>query len=152
MKKFRFTLQTVLEVRRMTEEKIQKEFSAVLQEKTECLEALKNLNSGRDELVTYQLGQRKIGKQTAVTERWFSEKYADFSYKAMLKKRTLREIEYRLEVKRRELVKASSDTKVLEKLEENQLTEYIKNAAKEEQSFLDEIAQYQGVRDSLNAA
>jgi flagellar export protein FliJ len=64
----------------------------------------------------------------------------------------LREIEYRLEVKRQELVKASSDTKVLEKLEENQLAEYIKNAAKEEQSFLDEIAQYQGVRNALNAA
>lgn len=45
-----------------------------------------------------------------------------------------------MEVKRRELVEASRERKVMDKLRERQLEEYLYELAREEQSFLDEVA------------
>ena len=51
-----------------------------------------------------------------------------------------------LEEKRQELIKASKDRKVLEKLEEKQRQDYIRKQEYEEQNCLDDLAQHQEAR------
>lgn len=143
MRRFKFSLQTVLDVRRLREEKIQKEFSAIQAERAESLRKVRAYEEQKEVMRLHQRELRAGKRTTVVSEDWCMSALSDYTVRIMLEARRLQEINVRLEEKRKELIQAQKDRKVLEKLEEKQREDYVNEAAREEQSFLDELAQHQ---------
>ena len=143
MRRFKFSLQTVLDVRRVREEKIQKEFSAIQTERADSLGKIRSFEKQKDDMRLYQREMREKRQTTIVSEDWCMSALSDFTVRIMLEARRLQEINERLDAKREELIQAQKDRKVLEQLEEKQREEYMNEAAREEQKFIDELAQHQ---------
>jgi flagellar export protein FliJ len=107
--------------------------------------ALKEMNAWQSDkrsqassLNRFELGQFEASR-TACTER------------SRWQRDLIAEIERELEVKRTQLVEASRETKVIEKLEESQFQAYLEKLNREDQAFMDELAQF-SARDSLNTS
>jgi len=141
MRRFRFSLDTVLRVRRGREEKIQLEFSAILERRARCLRSLAAEEQELEEMVASQSGLR-TGRLDAASIAIFETSRLAQLDKIVRRRIQLREISAELEAKRFELVAASRERKVLEKLEENQYEDYLKRFNREEQAFLDELASH----------
>lgn len=139
MRRFKFTLETVLRVKRSREEKIQLEFSAILEKKALALRGLAHLERGLEEMVQGQKEQRQGALNAAMIELFESSRLAQ-TEKIAWQKSALARVEDELEAKRLELVDASRERKVLEKLEEGQYEAYLEKFNREEQAFLDELA------------
>jgi flagellar FliJ protein len=145
MRRFRFSLETVLRVKRGREEKIQQEFSAILERHAHCLREIGVLERSMDAMVREQSeGPRAVlnGATIEIFER---------SRKALLERlgwqrHSLSSIDSELELKRLELVAASRERKVLEKLEESQYEAYLAELNREEQAFLDELAAHNSLQ------
>jgi flagellar FliJ protein len=150
MKRFRFSLATVLRVRRSTEERLRREFSVIVEKRIKALAvlaalelALKELNAWQSDqrsqaskLNRFELGQFEVSRNACIERgRWQRD--------------LIVEIERELEVKRTQLVDASRETKVIEKLEESQFQAYLEKLNREDQAFMDELAQF-SARDSMN--
>ncbi len=124
MKKFKFRLQKLLEIREAAEKEIKNELAAIV--------ALQNVERARqDELRTsIDLHRRnfrekmKKGK-SGITEGIFLEKYLDISHRAIdAAERRIEAIEPEVQKVRDRLVEASREKKVVEKLRERKREEY----------------------------
>ncbi len=152
MKRFRFSLETVLRVKRSREEKAQRDFSAVLEKRAVASGKLLRLEIGLQEMIGSQSGKLK---EKGLVDRFEAEQF-DVARGAILERirwqrAELIEIETELDAKRLALVEASRDRKVLEKLEDSQFQAYLKKSNREEQAFLDELAQF-GAREDKEPA
>jgi flagellar FliJ protein len=139
MRRFKFTLETVLRVKRSREEKVQLEFSAVLEKRALCLRGLASLEAGLAAMVESQSGLRGGTLEAAMIKIYEAGRTAQLE-KLKWQRGALAEVEAELEAKRIELVAASRERKVLEKLEEGQFEAYLEKLNREEQAFLDELA------------
>ena len=143
MKKFRFTLETVLKVRRGKEEMLQREFSALLRERTQRLLQLGRLEQNLAALNQERSTARRLSQKVNLAGEAFFESQRQTQRRLIAgAQRALREADAALESKRLELVEASRDRAVIEKVEEAQRKAYLAKANKEEQLFLDELAQH----------
>jgi flagellar FliJ protein len=145
MRRFKFSLETVLRVKKSLEEKIQLEFSAQLEKKALCLRGLAFLEKGLEEMVAAQIGGRD-GRLNAAEIALFEAGRRAQIEKLGWQRGQLAHIEAELEAKRLELVAASRERKVLEKLEEGQFEGYLEKLNREEQAFLDELASHNSTR------
>ena len=141
MRRFKFSLETVLRVKKSLEEKVQLEFSAILEKRATCLRGLAFLERGLAEMVASQEGSRG-GKLKAEEIRIFEASRQAQLEKLDWQRGHLAQIETELEAKRLELIAASRERKVLEKLEEGQFEAYLEKLNREEQAFLDELASH----------
>jgi flagellar FliJ protein len=139
MRRFKFSLETVLRVRRSKEEMLQREFSALLEKQARCMGEIARLERGLAEMVQAQSGTRGGTLDAGMIEIYEMSRLAQLE-KILKQRFRLKGIREELEAKRLELVAASRDRKVLETLEENQYEDYLKKLNREEQAFLDELA------------
>ena len=138
---FKFHLEAVLDYRRLKEEDLKKKMGELNQllnkERQTHFSYLRMEENYREEF-----SQRQIRGIAAFAAKWY------FSYLDMLVTRievqesVLKSIEERIEEKRRELVKASKEKKILEKLKERQFMRFNQELNKKEQMHFDESATY----------
>jgi flagellar FliJ protein len=150
MKRFRFTLQAVLEARTLHEERLRKELGAIEAAQFAVRGKLARLHKERHEIQAWQRQARSAKTLSHLVEEACLQKFlADED----AKRRYLEEI-HRLqgliEAKRAELVEASKEKKAVEKLEEKQRREYVLEMNREEQDFLDELARHQFLNRELS--
>jgi flagellar protein FliJ len=124
LKKFKFSLQRLLEIREAAEKEIKNELAAVV--------ALQNAERAQQEelrtsieLHRKNLRERMKEGKYRIAEGIFLEKYLDISHRAIeAAERRIEEIEPEVQEVRNRLVEASREKKVVEKLRERKLKEY----------------------------
>jgi flagellar FliJ protein len=143
MKRFKFSLQTVLETRALKEEKLKKELGKLKAQQAEVKDKLVKLLSTRQEMQEWMSERRK----SSSLDRLVEQAYLDRSRADEISKEKLlasiKDYDSLIEAKRLELVAASKEKKAVEKLEEKQHKAYLLDVAREEQAFLDELARHQ---------
>ena len=143
MKRFKFSLQTVLDTRALKEEKLKKELGKLKAQQAEVKERLALLLSTRSEMQAWMAKKRK----SSSLDRLIEQAYLDRSRADEMSKEKLlasiKDFDSLIEFKRLELVAASKEKKAVEKLEEKQHKAYLLDVAREEQAFLDELARHQ---------
>lgn len=143
MKRFRFSLETVLKVKRGREERVQLEFSAAQERRARELIELGRLERALEGINNDRAGTREKGGLVVLAD----EKIYEAARKARIgwisrQRYILAEAETAMEAKRLELVEASKERKVLEKLEESQYRDFLVKLNREEQAFMDELASH----------
>lgn len=147
MKRFRFSLEVLLKVRRGREERVKKEFSGILERRATCLREIAFLERALEGSLLDEKEQRRQGLSSGQIQIFESSRKARLESIAW-KQVTLSSIDEEMERKRLELVEASRETKVLEKLEEGQWLAYSKKLNREEQSYLDELASHRSLQEA----
>jgi flagellar FliJ protein len=140
VKKFRFSLETVLNVRRQTEELRKRELAAALAERDRTLRGLNLAKSALERALTDH-GAARDAKIDLARERWHAGREEALNRQIGALRMELQQKEDALEAARLKAVEASRDRLVLEKLEEKQLEDYWLQLSKEEQGLLDDLAQ-----------
>jgi flagellar FliJ protein len=140
MKRFRFKLDVLLEIRKRREEKVKLELA---EQNREILKQQEKLNKLHLELKTLQ-SEELIRRQNESSVLSLSYSVA---YRFKLKKDMLtigkqideiQENTYRI---RKKLISATKDRKAVEILKEQQKTEWLKKFRTREQGFIDDISQ-----------
>jgi flagellar FliJ protein len=141
LKRFRFSLATVLKVKQRREEALKKELGSLQARRAQVQRNFKTCLSGRDELKEWQKDRRNQ-RIPAAMESWFQDGLKGWNLQIESLRAALAEMEAQCENKRLALVEAAKERKVFEKLEENQKKEYMLELSREEQGFLDELSQH----------
>jgi len=140
MKKFRFSLETVLKVRLQNEE-IQRRALALAQgERDRVMMALGAHKQGLRTLLAEHSG-RRVGSIDLNQEAWYMAGWGGLTQKIRQASVDLAEKEEILRISRARAVEASRERVVLEKLEEKQYREHLALMNAEEQGLLDDLAQ-----------
>ena len=140
MKRFRFSLETVLKVRRQVEEARQRELALAQAARDRALQALGGLENSLKLLLSERAGERK-GRLNLAEEAWHADRHLGLLKSQGLARTALLEREKVLDSARQRAVEAARERRVLEKLEEKQLQEHQLLMIKEEQGLLDDLAQ-----------
>jgi|GEM_PF-476802 flagellar FliJ protein len=140
MKRFRFSLETVLKVRRQVEEVRQRELALAQASRDRALQALGGLENSLRLLLSERAGERK-GRLSLAEESWHADRHLSLLQSQGLARAALAEREKVLDLARQRAVEAARERRVLEKLEEKQLQEHQLLMIKEEQGLLDDLAQ-----------
>ena len=138
MKKFRFSLETVLEYKQQILDSLQAEHGAILarirkqEEHIEALEAeyrhlSQEFNRRKAEGISI-LDALKYEQYLRAMERQIEEAH-----------QLLQDLQKQEEAKRKEVVEAKKDTSSIEKLKEKKLDAYHKAEAKSEEAFIEEF-------------
>ena len=140
MKRFRFSLETVLKVRRDTEEARARELALARAQRDRGAAQVAELEGAlRDLLLSHSL-ERAKGLSLGV-EAWYRDRTVDLDGRLAGSREELKALEEAMEVCRLKAVEASRDRLVLEKLQERQFQEHQAEAAREEQALIDDRAQ-----------
>jgi flagellar FliJ protein len=140
VKKFRFSLETVLKVKRQVEEQRQRDLAYVQALRDKTLMQLGATENKIRDLGEDQQAQRSQGIDLR-TEAWYLARHQGLRQAVILLRRDLMVHEAAVEAARNRAVEAARERRVLEKLEESQLAAWQQKANAEEQSFMDELAQ-----------
>jgi flagellar FliJ protein len=140
MKKFRFSLETVLKVRRQNEEVKRRELALAQAERDQVLAALGSHESALRGLLVEQ-SEARVGTIQLAREAWFMASWGGLTQQIRLSREELEKKEEALKISRDKAVEASRERLVLEKLEEKQLQEHLFQVNREEQGLLDDLAQ-----------
>jgi flagellar FliJ protein len=140
VKKFRFSLETVLKVKRQVEEQRQRELAQVQALRDKTLMQIGAAENKVRDLGKAQQEDRSRGIDLNA-EEWYLARHQGLRQSLILLRRDLMVHEAALEAARTRAVEAARERRVLEKLEEAQLAAWQQKANAEEQSFMDELAQ-----------
>lgn len=139
MKKFRFSLSTLLKVRREKENIARKNLQEAHLFLNKMTNALKDLENQRDGVFESLRQEQRMAHHTAIITD-------HFNYLALLKKKIvnqhilIEEARYQLELQRKAVIKAMQDRKIIENLSEKQYAEWEYNMNEQEKMFFDELA------------
>ena len=137
MKKFRFSLETVLDYKQQVLDALQKEHGVIMAQVKEQEEYLAGLEADYRDMDA-EFCQRKL-EGIAILDAMRYEQYL----RAM--ERQIQQAVYRLELRRQEeakrleVVAAKQDTSSIEKLKEKKLDSYNKAVQKSEEAMIDEF-------------
>jgi flagellar FliJ protein len=140
MKRFRFSLETVLKVRRQVEEVRQRELAVAQGARDRSMQALGGLENSLRLLLAQRAGERQ-GRLNLAEEAWHGEMHQSLLKSLGLARLALADREKTLDLARQRAVEAARQRRVLEKLEEKQLQEHQLLMIREEQGLLDDLAQ-----------
>jgi flagellar FliJ protein len=142
--KFKYKFDTIKEVKRKFEKKAQKELAVIDYEITkkeqDIIELTKLLKANKE---------KKIAEKTKRSdELHFYEKYEGYLHEQIKLSQDYiaKKIKER-DIKVKELVEKSKETKTFEKLEEKHLSDFMKTQDKIEQKEMDEFAAKEFIRD-----
>lgn len=149
MKKFYFSLDTVLSYKERVLENLKGEHARILLKVRECEDEIERLEQER-----YACGKElDAGRMRGMTinEIRTYENYLEALRIKILRKQDellrLREAE---EKKKEEVVEAKKETSSIEKLKEKKLAEYNKQVQKEEEQFIEEFVSTRDAMEKLN--
>lgn len=140
MRKFRFSLETVLKVRRQNEEVKRRELAVAQAQRDKALMDLGSHEQGLRQLLADH-SRRRVGSIDLGRESWYMAGWGGLTHKIRQDRAELALKEEALKVSRAQAVEASRERLVLEKLEERQLKEHLFQLNREEQGLLDDLAQ-----------
>ena len=138
MKKFQFSLDTVLDYKQQVLTSLQTEHGAILAQlrrQEEVLEQLEAQYYQADE----QFTQRKMQGMNIADALSFEQYLRAMEHKLNLENRRLLQIMEQEEAKRREVVSAKQDTSSIEKLRERKLELYRKEVQRSEELALEDF-------------
>lgn len=138
MKKFQFSLDTVLDYKQQVLDGIQNEYSALLLEVRRQEERLRREQQNYIEL-NQEFRQATSQGITVAAALNYENGLRFFEKRIAEEERLLAECQKKAEEKRRELVAARQDTSSLEKLKEKKKEAYAKQVQKMEEQFIDEL-------------
>ena len=150
MKKFRFSLETVLDYKQQVLETLQAEHGAILARVREQEKLIEELEAAYRAL-SHEFNRRKEEGLTVLDavryEQYLrsSERQIEEAYKH------LRELEQQAEKKRNEVVEAKKETSSIEKLREKKLEGYNKAVQKSEEAMIDELVSTKRVMAAQSA-
>lgn len=150
MKKFRFSLETVLDYKQQVLDTLQTEHGAILARVREQEKRIEELEAAYRAL-SHEFNRRKEEGLTVLDavryEQYLrsSEREIEDAY------RHLRELEKQAEKKRLEVVEARKETSSIEKLREKKLEGYNKAVQKSEEAMIDELVSTKRVMAAQSA-
>lgn len=141
MDKFNFKLQKVLEFKESYEEKKKEEFSIELRNYYEQEKRLKELTEERKKAIN------NPPKFKMILDYQGFYRYLDLLEKRIERQtQALNQAKERLERARQELIKATKDRSIIEKLKEKAYEEFLEEQSKKEQRLNDDYALYSYLR------
>jgi flagellar protein FliJ len=140
VKKFRFKLQKVLDIRHMKEEMMKKKFAEALRRYEGEQARLSGLSDQLDREKKLEKEKRLQGRVSTVQAGIFADFFKCLQNNIMAQKIQVNQALNNLNQRRMELVNASKERKIIDKLHEKKREEYLLMIDKEEQKFIDEIA------------
>ena len=150
MKKFRFSLETVLDYKQEVLSALQTEHAAILARvhaQEDLLEELENYYSELDAEFT----ERKLEGITILDAMQYEQYLRATERQIEEAVEILERLRAEAEAKRLEVVEAKKDTSSIEKLREKKLDLYNKEAAKAEERFLEEFVSTTRANQSASA-
>lgn len=145
---FKFKLQPVLRYRKRIEEKFQLELSKIKIRFGEEKKKLYLLIQNKDECEREICSKYRKGITPSAIILYFN--FIDKIKMDIEKQKSiLKDLEIKIEEKRKELLRASKERKIIEKLREKREREYLEDLNRRERIFLDEISANQFIRKTL---
>ena len=150
MKKFRFSLETVLEYKQQVLETLQTEHGAILARVREQEQHIEELEAAYRAL-SHEFNSRKAEGLTILDaikyEQYLrsSERQIEEAYEH------LRQLQKQAEKKRAEVVEAKKETSSIEKLREKKLEGYNKAIQKSEEALIDEFVTTKRIMEAQSA-
>ena len=138
MKKFQFSLETVLDYKQQVLDALRTEHGAILAQVRAQEELLERLD-GEYRQLDQDFTQRKMEGMTVLDALAFEQCLRAMEAKIRRETQVLEELRQKEEAKRAEVVVAKQDTSALEKLREKKLDNYNKMVQKAEESMIDEL-------------
>ena len=139
MKRFKYRLQPLLNVKSHIERERQKEHALALEKVMRQKEQLSQVNARRESTLLEQ--RSKLLGRIMITEMLVYSRYLlKLKKNTLAGLETLRGLNTNAEEKRQVLVEASKERQIYEKLKERQQDRYNKESARQEQKETDEIA------------
>lgn len=138
MKKFQFSLDTVLDYKQQVLDGIQNEYSALLLQVRRQEERLHREQQNYIEL-NQEFRQATSQGITVAVALNYENGLRFFEKRIAEEERLLAECQKKAEEKRKQLVAARQDTSSLEKLKEKKKEAYVKQVQKMEEQFIDEL-------------
>lgn len=138
MKKFRFSLETVLDYKQQVLEALQTEHAAILARVRAQEAELERLETGYHDLDS-EFSQRKLEGITILDAMRYEQYLRAAEREIQQATRKLEELRRQEEKKRAEVVAAKQDTSSLEKLREKKLDVYNKAVQKSEEAMIEEF-------------
>jgi flagellar FliJ protein len=139
MKKFKFRFETVLKVKEKKEEQLKREFMQLIALKIRQENLLMEIEKERQEKAKEKFNEKQIG--TDIQTLIFYEEYTNLLRKQIEEtEKRIKELQEKADIKREELIEASKQKKIFERLKQSDFNEFKNLVLKNEQQLLDEIA------------
>ncbi|MCD4813472.1 flagellar export protein FliJ [bacterium] len=139
MQPFQFGLATLLRIRCKMEERAKNEFN---DQQRRVLEQTKLLEQLMEDRKTAEVKAKAAGRETVdlALEKNCAEYIQTLRYRIEAAQLRLNQLSEALEQLRDNYIQAQQAVKILEKLKEHRYSDYLKEARRQEQNFLDEVA------------
>lgn len=138
MRKFRFNLQRVLDYRQTVEERLLAELAAIQAEHSRESARLAHMRHER-EMFKQKMKQQLSGGSAEDIKQAYGY-LQQLTRQALAQEVTVRRLIQQKDQKTAEVIEASKDRKVLERLKEYKVTAYHRESERQEQKFLDDLA------------
>lgn len=138
MKKFQYSLETVMDYKTQLLDRVQREFSEVMARLRRQRQYLELLYERRRELET-EFGKLKQRGGAIQRFQLFQEVLDRRSEEILLEEGRLRKLQEETDRKQTELVEAKVDVSKFEKLKEHKLSDYQRDIQKADERFIEEF-------------
>ena len=138
MKKFRFSLETVLDYKQQVLDSLQMEHGVIMAQVRRQEEYLEGLEEDYRE-TDAEFGQQKLEGIAILDAMWYEQYLRAMERQIQQAVLRLEELRKQEEAKRAEVVAAKQDTSSIEKLKEKKLDSYNKAVQKNEEAVIDEF-------------
>lgn len=138
MKKFQYSLETVMDYKTQLLDRVQREFSEVMARLRRQRQYLELLYERRRELET-EFGKLKQRGGAIQRFQLFQEVLDRRSEEILLEEGRLRKLQVETDRKQTELVEAKVDVSKFEKLKEHKLSDYQRDIRKADERFIEEF-------------
>lgn len=150
MKKFRFSLETVLDYKQQVLDALQKEHGVIMAQVKEQEEYLAGLEADYRDMDA-EFCQRKLEGITILDAMRYEQYLRAMERQIEEARQFLAELQKQEEAKRREVVEAKKDTSSIEKLREKKLEVYNKAVQKSEENLIDEFVTTKRIMEAQSA-
>ena len=138
MKKFQFSLENVLNYKNQVLEEIQNEYASAVQQVRQQERRLVELEE-RHRALNREFRQAEAEGITVAEAMGYESGLRVLERDIAREAKRLQELQQAAEVKRRQVMQAHVDTRILERLKEKKLQDYQKDVQKSEEQFIDEL-------------
>ena len=150
MKKFRFSLETVMEYKQQVLDSLQAEHGAILAKVRRQEELIEELEAAYRHLAQ-EFNRRKLEGISILDAMKYEQYLRSMERQIQEETERLEELRAQEEAKREQVVEAKKDTSAIEKLREKKLESYNKAVQKSEEAMIDELVSTKRVMAAQSA-
>ena len=150
MKKFRFSLETVLEYKQQVLDSLQAEHGAILAQVRQQEELIEELEAEYRHM-SGEFNRRKLEGLSILDAIKYEQVLRAMEREIEEARERLRELQKQAEKKREQVVEAKKDTSSIEKLREKKLENYNKTVQKGEEALIDEFVTTKRIMEAQSA-